>query len=73
MTVMDVMLRSNKWDRLKNLINGDIAWAVHYSSDKLYEHGVSLRYKNYMEALDTEENWYKEYIRYMENDDESVE
>lgn len=67
------MYKRDKWEKLKNLINADISHAVHYSSDKLFEHNVSLRYKNYMEAIDIEENWYKEYIRYMENDDESVE
>jgi hypothetical protein len=67
------MYKRDKWEKLKNLINADISHAVHYSSDKLFEHSVSLRYKNYMEAIDTEENWYKEYLRYMENDDESVE
>lgn len=68
------MYKRDKWEKLKNLINADISHAVHYSSDKLFEHNVSLRYKNYMEAIDTEENWYKEYLIYMENDnDESVE
>jgi hypothetical protein len=67
------MYKRDKWESLRNMISGDIAWAVHYSSDKLYEHGVSLRYLKYMEQFDIEENWYKEYLRYMENDDESVE
>ena len=67
------MYKRDKWESMRNLINADISHAVHYSHDKLFEHNVSLRYKNYMEALDTQENWYKEYLKYMENDDESVE
>jgi hypothetical protein len=58
------MYKRDKWEKIKNLINADIAHAVHYSSDKLFEHNVSLRYKNYMEAIEIEENWYKEYLRY---------
>lgn len=60
------MYKRDKWEKMKNLINGDIAHAVHYSSDKLYEHSVSLRYLKYMEAIEIEENWYIEYLRYME-------
>jgi hypothetical protein len=60
------MYKRDKWEKIKNLISSDIAHAVHYSSDKLYEHNVSLRYLKYMEAIEIEENWYKEYLRYME-------
>ncbi len=42
------MYKRDKWEKIKNLINADIAHAVHYSSDKLYEHSVSLRYLKYM-------------------------
>lgn len=62
------MYKVDKWEKIKLLINADIAHAVHYSSDKLFEHNVSLRYKNYMEAIEIEENWYKEYLRYMDQD-----
>ena len=67
------MYKRDKWESLRNLINGDIAWDVHYSSDKLFEHGVSLRYLKYMESLDIEENWYKEFLNYMDENDEGVE
>lgn len=60
------MYKRDKWEKIKNLINADISHAVHYSNDKLFEHGVSLRYMKYMEAIEIEENWYKEYLRYIE-------
>ena len=60
------MYKRDKWEKVRNLITADISHAVHYSIDKLYEHNVALRYLHYMEALEIEENWHKEYIRYME-------
>ena len=42
----------DKWEKLRNLIKADISHAVHYSSDKNFEHNVSLRYLKYMEELD---------------------
>lgn len=65
------MYKPDKWKRLNHLIRADISHAVHYSSDKLFEHGVSLRYLKYMEQLDIEENWYKEFLNYMEKDNEN--
>jgi hypothetical protein len=45
----------NKWEELKKLMKADISHAVHYSSDKRYEHGVTQRYLDMMEQLEKRE------------------
>jgi hypothetical protein len=46
----------NKWEELKKLMKADISHAVHYSSDKNYEHGVTQRYLEMMEQLEKQES-----------------
>ena len=46
----------NKWETLKKLMKADISHAVHYSSDKNYEHSVTQRYLRIMDDLDKKEN-----------------
>ncbi len=45
----------DKWEELKLLMKADISHAVHYSSDKNYEHGVTKRYLEMMEDLEKKE------------------
>ena len=45
----------DKWQELKNLIEADLSHAVHYSSDKKFEHNSMLRVKEWMEQLDKRE------------------
>ncbi len=45
----------NKWDKLKLLVEADLSWPVQYSSDKNWEKGQMLRFKEWMEYLDREE------------------
>lgn len=45
----------DKWETLRNLMKADISHAVHYSSDRDYEHGVTKRYLKYMDELDVRE------------------
>ena len=45
----------DKWESLRNLLTADMSHAVHYSSDKDYEHGVTKRYLKYMDELDERE------------------
>lgn len=42
----------DKWEQLRSLMKADISHAVHYSSDKDYEHGVTKRYLRMMDELD---------------------
>jgi len=46
----------NKWETLRELMKADISHAVHYSSDRNYEHGVTQRYLQIMDDLDKKEN-----------------
>ena len=45
----------DKWESLRNLLKADISHAVHYSSDKDYEHGVTRRHLRFMDELDERE------------------
>lgn len=45
----------DKWETLRELMKVDISHAVHYSSDKNYEHGVTQRYLEIMDQLDEKE------------------
>lgn len=45
----------DKWQELKKLMKADISHAVHYSSDKRFEHSVTQRYLKYMDELDEKE------------------
>lgn len=45
----------DKWEFLRNIMKADISHAVHYSSDRNYEHGVTQRYLDCMERLDRQE------------------
>lgn len=45
----------DKWEQLRLLIKADISHAVHYSSDKNFDHGVSKRYLEIMDQLDQRE------------------
>lgn len=51
----------DKWNTLRSLMQADIAHNVHYSSDKDYEHCVTIRYLKYMDEL--EERDRKELIK----------
>ena len=45
----------DKWDKLKSLVEADLSWPVHFSSDKNWEKGQMLRFKGWMESLEREE------------------
>jgi hypothetical protein len=45
----------DKWNELRLLMKADISHVVHYSNDKYYEHGVTKRYLEMMDALDEKE------------------
>lgn len=45
----------NKWDELKLLVEADLSYTVHYSSDKQFEHNCMLRIKEWMEQLERKE------------------
>jgi hypothetical protein len=45
----------DKWEELKLLMKADISHAVHYSSDKDYEHGMTKRYLEMMDYLEKKE------------------
>jgi len=45
----------DKWDKLKSLLEADLSWPVHYSSDRNFEKGQMLRFKEWMEYLEREE------------------
>jgi len=45
----------DKWNELKNLVDADLSHAVHYSSDKQFEHNSMRRVKEWMEYLDKKE------------------
>ncbi len=45
----------DKWEELKLLMKADISHAVHYSSDRNYEHQVTERYLDHMEYLEKKE------------------
>lgn len=42
----------DKWNELKLLIEADLSYTVHYSSDKQFEHNSLRRVKEWMESLD---------------------
>jgi hypothetical protein len=46
----------NKWEELKRLIDADLSYTVHYSSDKQFEHNSLRRVKEWMEQLETKES-----------------
>ena len=45
----------DKWQKLKMMINADLSYTVHYSSDKNYEHGTTKRVLGFMEQLEKQE------------------
>lgn len=45
----------DKWEELKGLIDADLSHAVHYSSDKQFEHNSMLRVKEWMAQLEKRE------------------
>ena len=45
----------DKWEELKLLIDGHMAWAVIYSHSKDYEKGELKRVKEWMEYLEEKE------------------
>jgi hypothetical protein len=56
----------DKWEELKLLMKADKSHAVHYSSDKRYEHNVTERYLKYMEELEEKEKKYRtEHVQIM--------
>jgi|694.fasta_scaffold25162_7 hypothetical protein len=42
----------DKWEKLKTLIDADLSYTVHYSSDKNYEHSQLIRVKEWMGQLE---------------------
>ena len=44
-----------KWEELKNLINADIGWPVHYSHSREYEHNQMRKVLEWMEYLEEKE------------------
>ena len=45
----------DKWEELKRLIDADLSYTVHYSSDKQFEHNSLRRVKEWMEQLEARE------------------
>lgn len=45
----------DKWDELKLLIEADLSYTVHYSSDKQFEHNSLRRVKEWMEYLENKD------------------
>ena len=57
----------DKWEELRKLLKADISHAVHYSSDKNYEHGMTKRYLDMMDELDEREKKHhiKDHVQHM--------
>ena len=45
----------DKWESLKNLIDADLSWPVHYSFERPVERDKLYRVKKWMESLEREE------------------
>ena len=52
----------DKWEELKRLIDADLSYTVHYSSDKQFEHNSLRRVKEWMEQLENKEQKSKGFL-----------
>lgn len=61
----------DKWESLKNLIDADLSWPVHYSFERPVERDKLYRVKKWMEELEERET--KEKNSNTIDDDNNIE
>ena len=57
----------DKWDELKCLVEADLSWDVHHSTERPYSKNTMVRVKRWMDLLESKENSRIEEVRRLSN------